>query len=523
MTASRSARAGSTTTGNPTTLRFILGDQLSRSLSALDGLNVQTDLVLMAEVGDEASYVPHHKKKLAFLFSAMRHFAAELQQAGAELRYVTIDDGVSSLTEALQQAVADNPGMTRVIVTEAAEQRVLDMQRDWAEELGLDVEIRTDDRFLCPHDRFRAWAGDEPKSLRMEYFYRMMRKETGYLMEGDEPAGGQWNFDKENREALPPGIEAPSRPSYSVDDVTRDVLKAVAARFDNNFGDLEPFDYPVTRRQALHYLNWFVTEALPDFGTYQDAMRQGEPLLFHSHLSALINCGLLDPRECCDRAEEAWRDGKAPLNAVEGFIRQIIGWREFIRGVYWLKMPGYGTENALKADRKLPDFFWTAETDMNCLRQSIAETKANAYAHHIQRLMVIGNFSLIAGLDPREVQEWYLLVYHDAYEWVEMPNVVGMSLYADGGFFASKPYAASGSYIDKMSNYCEHCRYDVKKKNGEKACPFNYLYWDFLMRNRERLAKNQRMGMILGTLGKMSDEKKDAIRADSERFFKSLK
>lgn len=505
----------------PRTLRFILGDQLSRSISSLKDFDKDRDIVLMAEVDEEATYVAHHKKKIAFIFSAMRHFASDLEKQGAAVRYVRLEDGAGSFREALERAL-DEETIDRVVVTEAAEHRVLTMQREWVDAFNVNVEIRTDDRFFCSHDEFRDWAGEKPKSLRMEYFYREMRKRTGYLMDGDAPEGGRWNLDAQNREALPSEVEPPSRPHYALDDTTRDVLKLVASRFADNFGDLEPFDYPVTRRQALHYLDWFIAEALPHFGTYQDAMRQGEPLLFHSHLSALINCGLLDARECCDRAEAAWRSGSAPLNAVEGFIRQLIGWREFIRGVYWLKMPGYDGENALRAVRDLPSFFWDAKTDMNCLRQAIGETRANAYAHHIQRLMVIGNFCLLAGLDPKQVQEWYLLVYHDAYEWVEMPNVVGMILYADDGFFASKPYAASGAYIDRMSDYCRSCEYDVKKKQGEQACPFNYLYWDFLGRNRERLEKNHRMGVILKNLDRFSAEKKDAIRRDSRRFLKTL-
>lgn len=503
------------------TLRFVLGDQLSRAISCLSDAQPGRDTILMAEVGEEATYVGHHKRKIAFLFSAMRHFADELERAGFAVRYVRYEESMASLTEALRCAVKEiSPA--RVVLTEAAEYRVLQMQKDWTEALDVDVEIRGDDRFFCPHETFREWAGDNPKSLRMEFFYREMRRRTGYLMDGEAPEGGRWNYDHDNRERLPDSIVPPRRPTYDVDEMTQSVLKLVAGTFAENFGSLERFDYPVTRRQATHYLNWFVTRALPRFGTYQDAMRQGEPLLFHSHLSALVNCGLLLPREVCDRAEKAYRDGNAPLNAVEGFLRQVIGWREFIRGVYWLKMPDYVRSNALDAQRRLPEFFWTAETEMNCLRQAIGETKANAYAHHIQRLMVIGNFCLLAGLDPREVQEWYLLVYHDAYEWVEMPNVIGMILYADGGFLASKPYAASGAYIDRMSDYCKSCRYDVKRKEGEEACPFNYLYWDFLMRNRKRLAGNRRMGVVLRNLERMSHKRLEEIGRDSTRFLKNL-
>ena len=507
------------------TLRFVLGDQLSREVSSLSDLDRKNDAVLLAEVCEEASYVRHHRRKIAFLFSAMRHFSDELEEDGISVRYVRFEEGVASFTEALKAAVRELKP-ERVVVTEPGEYRVLEMMRDWQEELGCSVEIRNDDRFVASHEMFRAWAlkgrKTEPKSLRMEYFYREMRRATGYLMDGDRPEGGKWNFDKQNRERLPDGVEMPVRPEFAVDEITREVLDLVEARFGEHGGSLADFCYPVTRRQATAYLDWFIDHALPSFGTYQDAMRQGAPLLFHSHLSALINCGLLGPRECCTRAEAAWREGRAPLNAAEGFIRQIIGWREFMRGVYWLRMPSYAEENFFGAGRPLPDFFWTADTDMNCLGQSIGETWSSAYAHHIQRLMVIGNFCLLAGLDPKEVQEWYLIVYHDAYEWVEMPNVVGMILHADGGFLASKPYAASGSYIDRMSDYCDNCAYSPRRKTGPDACPFNYLYWDFLMRHREKLAQNHRMGMMMKTLGRMSDERKEAIRDDAARFLGKL-
>lgn len=477
----------------------------------------------MAEVGDEATYVRHHQRKIAFLFSAMRHFAEDLAKTGVCVDYIRLDDSDNSgsFTGELERAIARH-AVDGIVVTEAGEWRVMEMVRGWSERFGLPVEIRADDRFLCTHDEFAAWAG-RTKTLRMEYFYREMRRRTGYLMTGpDAPVEGRWNFDAENREALPPRLEAPERPTYPPDETTRDAITLVRARFGNHFGSLDDFDYPVTRDEALHYLGWFVVEALPKFGTYQDAMRQGQPLLFHSHLSGLINCGLLDPRECCEAAEAAFHEGEAPINAVEGFIRQIIGWREFIRGVYWREMPGYGERNALDAKRPLPDFFWTGETDLNCLKQSIEETRANAYAHHIQRLMVLGNFCLLAGFDPREVQEWYLVVYHDAYEWVEMPNVVGMILYADEGLFASKPYAASGNYINKMSDYCGSCAYDVKKREGEGACPFNYLYWDFVARNRRHLARNPRTSRTVSTLDRMSEAKVRTARADARRFLDGL-
>ena len=503
------------------TLRLVLGDQLSRDLSSLRDIE-DGDVVLMVEVQEEATYVRHHQRKIAFLFSAMRHFAEDLRERGVTMDYVTLDDSDNSGSFAgeVKRALGRH-SIDAVVVTEPGEWRVLRMFENLREEIDCDFDICNDERFLCSHARFAGWA-ESAKELRQEYFYREMRRTTGYLMESGKPVEGKWNFDHDNREPLKTRIEAPVRPSYAVDETTQEVLDLVASRFGNHFGSLEDFDYPVSRRQALHYLDWFIAEALPNFGTYQDAMRSGAPLLFHSHLSGLINCGLLDPRECCERAETAYEAGKAPINAVEGFIRQIIGWREFIRGVYWRHMPDYASSNKLRAQRKLPDFFWTGETDMNCLKQCFAEVKAGAYNHHIQRLMVIGNFCLLCGFDPREVQEWYLVVYHDAYEWVEMPNVVGMILYADGGLLATKPYAASGNYIDRMSDYCSDCAYSPKVKSGEGACPFNYLYWDFIARNEARLKGNPRLNRIYATLERMAEEKVDAARKDAAKFLDGL-
>ncbi|MCL4149362.1 UNVERIFIED_CONTAM: hypothetical protein GTU68_067129 [Idotea baltica] len=283
-----------------------------------------------------------------------------------------------------------------------------------------------------------------------------------------------------------------------------------------------PFHYAVTRSQALDALNMFVTQRLSNFGDYQDAMIEGEPWMYHSHISFYINCGLLSPIECIKIVEKAYYDKKAPLNAAEGFIRQILGWREYVNGIYWLKMPEYAKSNFFDATRNLPEFYWNAKTKMNCLHQCVKETKENAYAHHIQRLMILGNFALIAGIKPAHVNEWFLIVYADAYEWVELPNVTGMTLFADGGYLASKPYASGGSYINKMSNYCKNCTYKVSAKTGSDACPFNYLYWDFLDRNRDKLGKNQRIGMMYNTYDRMEDEKKNAIKKDSARFLESI-
>ena len=341
-------------------------------------------------------------------------------------------------------------------------------------------------------------------------------------MQDNNPIGGQWNYDTENRKPPKDGLKIPLPYIGKIDDITQEVMSLVSQRFEDHFGDLEPFYFAVTRADALQVLDQFIEQRLNHFGDYQDAMIQGEAWMYHSHISFYLNCGLLLPLECIHAAEEAYKNGTAPINSVEGFIRQIIGWREYVRGIYWLKMPKYSDENFLDAKRSLPDFYWTGNTKMNCLSQTILETKQNSYAHHIQRLMVLGNFALLAGINPKEVNEWFLIVYADAYEWVELPNVSGMILFADGGYLASKPYAAGGSYINKMSNYCKNCSYKVTKKNGIDACPFNYLYWNFLDHNRVKLAGNQRISMMYKIFDRMDTEKQATIREDSEIFLVSL-
>lgn len=502
---------------------LLLGDQLSTDISALEDFDKNNDIIIMAEVQSEASYVKHHKRKIAFLFSAMRHFAQALQDDGYTVKYQKFDDkNAEPDLEAVLQKHLKDASFERLVLTEPGEWRLMQCFQNWRDQWDITVEIRNDNRFLCSHDMFRDWAGDKKKGLRMEFFYRKMRKKLNLLMEGDDPVGGKWNYDHENRSRLPEDVIPPTRPEFEPDDITQDVLKIVDDHFSSHIGSLDNFDYPVTATDGQAYLDWFIEKALPKFGTYQDAMKEGDALLFHSHLSGLINCGLLSPLACCDAAQKAYHSGHAPLNAVEGFIRQIIGWREFMRGIYWLKMPEYAAENALNAKRDLPDFFWTGETKLNCLHHAVEDTKALGYAHHIQRLMVLGNFCLLAGIDPKQVQEWFLAVYHDAYEWVELPNVSGMALFADGGFLASKPYAASGSYINKMSNYCKNCAYKVQDKTGENACPFNILYWDFMARNQEALRDNHRMGMTYRTWDKMTDEKQTTIQKEAETFLKSL-
>jgi deoxyribodipyrimidine photolyase-related protein len=502
-------------------LRLVLGDQLTRELSSLADLGAG-DVVLMVEVADETTYVRHHRQKIALVLAAMRHFAAELAAAGVRVDHVRLDDpdNTGSFSGELARAVARHrPG--RIVVTEPGEWRVWAMMQDWSADFDVPVEIRGDDRFVCSRGRFARWA-EGRKAFRMEFFYREMRRETGLLMEGDEPAGGQWNFDKDNRKSLPAGLAPPERLRFAPDFVTREVLDMVAARFPDHFGDLEPFGWPVTRAQAREALDHFVTVALPRFGDYQDAMKRGEPFLFHGLVSTSLNLGLLTAREVCGAAERAWQAGLAPLNAVEGFIRQVLGWREYVRGIYWLRMPGYAATNALGAKRDLPWFYWSGETDMACIAEVVGETRRNAYAHHIQRLMVTGNFALLAGVEPRQVEEWYLAVYADAYDWVELPNVHGMVMFADGGLLASKPYAASGAYIDRMSDYCGGCRYDPAVKSGPRACPFNPLYWNFLIENESALSGNPRMAMPYKTLARMSPDRRLEIVREATAFLDGL-
>ena len=503
-------------------LRLVLGDQLSREMSSLRDCTKSQDKILLAEVREEATYVKHHKKKIVLLFSAMRHFAKELSDDGYDVIYRRYDDdnNQGSLLNEVKHACSQH-SFDKVVVTFPGEYRVLKSMQQWQHQLGIPVEICDDDRFIATLEQFSEWA-EGRKQWRMEYFYREMRKLTGLLMEGDKPIGGKWNYDQDNRKSLPADVSPPKPYTVSPDDITSEVIELVETEFADHMGDAKDFNYAVTRDEALKVLEQFIEQRFNEFGDYQDAMREGNVWLFHSHLSFYLNCGLLLPMEVMKAAEQAYFDGDAPLNAVEGFIRQILGWREYVRGFYWHCMPGLQQENYFNHQRKLPDFYWTGHTNMNCMRQCIGDTKRHAYAHHIQRLMVIGNFSLLAGLSVEEVNEWYLLVYADAFEWVEMPNVSGMILFADGGNLASKPYVASGQYINRMSDYCKNCGYAVSKKTGKNACPFNYLYWDFLIKHRDKLSKNHRMGLIYKSLDRMSQDTVDAMQEQAEQLLSAI-
>ncbi len=499
-------------------LVLILGDQVSPDIAALREADKGTDIVMMAEVADEASYVGHHPKKIAFIFAAMRKFAARLEGDGWKVVYTKLDDPKNAGSipgEILRRA--EEFGAQEALVTRPGEWRLIGLLGD----MPIPVHQLEDDRFICSESEFQSWTAGR-KSLRMEYFYREMRRKTGLLMEGDKPAGGQWNFDHENRKPAPDEVHHSGPMQFTPDEGVEEVLDLVEARFADNFGQLRPFHFATDQDQARRALSYFIKHALPRFGDYQDAMLNDNKFLYHAVISPYLNAGLLGPLEICQAAEEAWKNGDAPLNAVEGFIRQIIGWREYVRGIYFLEGPDYPRRNALNHQRKLPALYWGAETKMNCLSKAVAQTRDEAYAHHIQRLMVTGNFALLAGIDPHEVHEWYLAVYADAYEWVEAPNTVGMSQFADGGVVGSKPYVSSGNYIDRMSDYCKSCAYKVKKKTGQGACPFNLLYWHFLNRHRDRFENNPRMANMYRTWDRMDEGRRDTVLAEADDFLSCL-
>lgn len=505
-----------------TVLVPILGNQLTPGIASLRGCDPAGTVVLMMEVAEEATHVRHHKAKIALIFSAMRHFAAELRAAGWRVDYVPIDhpDNTGSFTGEVIRA-AQRHAASRIRVVEPGDWRVEQAMLDWETFTGCPVEILPDSCFLCSRDEFAAWAAGR-KELRMEFFYREMRRRTGILMEGKDPIGGKWNYDAENRSGPPPGLRGPTLPRFAPDEITAAVIDLVNSRFRDHFGTLDRFNWPVTAAEAEQAAAAFLRDRLPSFGQWQDAMVRGQDFLFHAVLSPAINLGLLDPVDLSRRAEAEYHAGRAPLAAVEGFIRQLIGWREYIRGVYWLEMPGLAEDNFLDATRPLPDFYWTGQTDMACLADCVRTTRDNAYTHHIQRLMVLGNFALLAGIRPQDVADWFLVVYADAFDWVELPNVAGMALFADGGRLASKPYAASGAYIDRMSNYCGTCRYKVKLKTGPQACPFNALYWHFLARNEDKLGRNMRLANPYATWRRMSEDKRAEYLTSAEDFLRTL-
>jgi deoxyribodipyrimidine photolyase-related protein len=496
-------------------LVLVLGDQLCADSAAFDGFDPAQDAVWMAEVAEESTHVWSQQTRIVIFLSAMRHFRDELRARGMTVHYRELDDPANEGTLAKElKSSLHRLQPQGILVVEPGEWRVAQVLEKTVHVSGLKLEVRPDRHFFCSREEFAAHAGGR-KQLRMEYFYRELRKRTGLLMEGDLPAGGEWNYDAENRKSFGkdgPGLLVPKPMAFAPDAITREVIAVVRKSFPKHPGDLDRFDWPVTTADARRALSDFIAHRLPLFGDYEDAMWTGHATLYHSRLSSAMNLKLLDPREVLAAAEKAYHDKRAPLAAVEGFIRQILGWREYVRGVYWHFMPEYVERNHLEARAPLPAFYWTGETEMNCLHHALTQTLQLGYAHHIQRLMVNGLFALLLGVKPQEVHQWYLAVYVDAIEWVELPNTLGMSQFGDGEVMGSKPYIATGKYIQRMSNYCAGCRYDPGQRLGPKACPFTTLYWDFLDRHRELLAKNHRMGMQLKNLARVPEKELAEIR-----------
>ena len=523
-------RATTSTTPAPQCRRLIvvLGDQLDADSTVFEGFDPELDWIWMAEVSGEATHVWNSQCRISMFLAAMRHFRDRLRERGWPVAYRQLNVsgsqwsfgdraelGLAEGAETLASQLAltlDRLRPTEVHAVDPGEWRLKDQLQGVARAAGIAWVARPDQHFFSSPEDFAAHARGR-KQLRLEFFYRELRQRTGFLMDGDQPAGGQWNYDAENRESFgkqgPGFVPAPRR--FPPDALTQEVLAMVQERFGSHPGSVAAFDWPLTAAEARSTLDDFIAHRLPEFGRWQDAMWTGEPWLYHSRLSAVLNLKLLHPRTVLDATENAYRSGRVPLPAAEGFIRQILGWREYVRGVYWHSMPGYLERNALGAHQPLPRFFWTGDTEFNCLRHSLRQTLDLGYAHHIQRLMVTGLFSLLVGVHPKEVHGWYLAVYVDAVEWVELPNTLGMSQYADGGVMASKPYIATGKYIQRMSNYCQGCQFDPAQATGPKACPFTTLYWDFLSRHQALLAKNPRMSLQVRNLARIAPEQLAAI------------
>ncbi len=500
---------------------LILGDQLNESHPALSGFNPQTDLILMAESSAEANYVWSHKARIVIFLSAMRHFADKLSKHGYHIKY--IKESELSLVNIVREQLLKHHA-THLVLATPGEWRLKVQLESLAINLGIKLQVIEDNHFYITCDEFKEWASNK-KELRLEYFYRYMRKKHNILINVDgSPKGGQWNFDVQNRRPFSkkgPGLIPPPL-FFENDQITLDVITYVENRYKSHPGSLENFKWPVTREDALQALHYFVKHRLENFGMFQDAMWESTPFGWHSILSVALNLKLLNPREVISTVLEGYEESKLSLATVEGFIRQIIGWREFVRGVYYLDMPNLSNENFYAHERALPNWYWTAKTSMNCMNATINQTLKYGYAHHIQRLMITGNFALLAEILPKAVSEWYLAVYMDAIEWVEMPNVLGMALYANGGRFTSKPYIASGAYINRMSNYCDRCLYKPDIKYGDNACPMTTLYWNFLIKHQANLDKNQRTRLMSINVKKINDNEKSAIKSHAKMLLANL-
>jgi deoxyribodipyrimidine photolyase-related protein len=502
---------------------LVLGDQLDRESAALKAADKKRDLIVMIEAREESTHVWSSKVRTALFLSAMRHHAHWLTAQGFAVHYRALErEGDASLAAGLS-AAAKKAKPEAIVCVEPGDLRVQADLQNASAALSIPLQLLDDTHFLCSKAQFAKWAGTS-KTLRMEFFYRMMRKESGVLMQGGEPEGGQWNYDAENRQSFgkagPKNV--PAAMTYPPDEITRAVITVVEREFAAHPGSLKDFNWPVTREDALVALDAFINTRLGGFGAVQDAMWTTLPFGWHSLISSSLNLKLLHPKEVIVAAENAYRKGACSLPDAEGFIRQILGWREFMRGVYFLDMPALKTANHFNYQRNLPKWYWTGETQMNCMRHAIGQTLKHGYAHHIQRLMVTGMFGVTAEINPQEVCDWYLSVYVDAIEWVELPNTAGMALFANGGRFTSKPYIASGAYIKRMSNYCDGCHYKSDQKTGSKACPMTTLYWNFVDKHERALAGNPRTALMAKNIARLNDEERAAIRTEAKRMLNDL-
>ena len=505
-----------------TRLILILGDQLDFQSAALRQCRREADEIIMIESANEASYVWSHKAKIALFLSAMRHFAKTLEDQKYPLIY--IKESPLPIIEVLREQILKKK-ISHLVCIEPGEWRLRKSLEALAAELNVELEILEDEHFYCSPQEFKKWVADK-KEIRLEYFYRLMRKTHNILIDGDgNPEGGQWNFDQDNRKPYPkkgPGlIDAPK--SFDPDAITQDVLDFVGKVYKDHPGSLDTFNWAVTREQAVEALQYFVEYRLRNFGMYQDAMWTNTPFGWHSIISSALNLKLLNPREVIAAVLAAWKkDASLELSSIEGFIRQILGWREFVRGMYYLDMPQMAQDNFYEHQRALPKWYWTGQTQMACMQDAIGQTLKYGYAHHIQRLMVTGNFALLAEILPSQVCDWYLAVYVDAIEWVELPNTAGMALFANGGRFTSKPYIASGAYIKRMSNYCNSCKYKPDVRFGESACPVTTLYWNFLIKHRAQFESSPRTRLMTANLKRISDPDQLAIQAHAQTILSNL-
>lgn len=504
-------------------LNLILGDQLNRDSLLFRDIDKQQDLFWMAEVREASSQPPSSKQRSVLFLSAMRHFAQALETEGFALDYSTLSDGYQNFSEVLSVTLKQHD-ISQVRCVLPGDVDVMHEMADCCQRHQIEIEWLSDNHFISRRGEFKKWMQDR-RQPRMEHWYRHLRQDRKVLMDKhNKPEGGQWNFDKDNRKTFSKnGPDAiPKTLEFKADAMTRAVISDISQLLPHLPGQIDKFNWPVTREQALKQLDDFVDKRLAQFGDYQDAMWSDQPFLYHARLSSCLNLKLLHPLEVIAAAEKAYRDNRAPLNAVEGFIRQILGWREYIRGLYWYYRDDWLNYNALDCDQDLPGFYWNAKTDMQCISQSVKQVLTFGYGHHIQRLMVTGLFSLLWGVKPEQIHQWYLGMYIDAVAWVEIPNTIGMSQYADGGIVGSKPYIASGAYINRMSNYCDHCDFNPKQASGDDACPFTTLYWSFIDHHRELLSNNPRLGMQVRNWDNKSNDEKQAIRARTAWLYQHL-